>query len=220
MKKKNLLLFPAIMDLTEDEVREKRPDVPIYNYRISNYRPYPVHIWIEYDEKKPLKLWAYGLYHHISDTFYATHVEEFKLKGIHTLRGQAFQKKTKKGIFITIQPKSRIEISVVLHEDFEFCGLRDRMDPEYYNIQKPMHWLGLVVQYPDLKIHQLISDKIDNIPLSQNILYTLDTKAGKYFSVITDPMRKIKRRSYKTLFFLKSRCSRPGEMGDPTPDFL
>ncbi len=200
-KKKADSLFFEVMKPNGLEEKENRPDIPIYTYRISNSRPYPVYILIEDYEKRDLKLRAYGLYHHSGGkSFYARHTEVFKLNGIYTVYGQSLHKQTKEGVFIQLQPKSYIKFSAVLNEDFAFCGFDERSKLGSGSI----YWLGMIVKYPDLKIYQLVSDKTDNIPLSQNVLHELDTRSGQYFKIIGRHLRKLKKLSYRSLFFSRA----------------
>ncbi len=201
-KNKEDTLYSSVMKIGERRARRNRPDIPLYTYSISNPHPYPVHILIDNYKKKRLKLSLYGLYHMDRRSFYRRERELFDLGHINTVKGQAIQTNIKEeGTLIRMEPKSRISFSSMLTEDFSFCD----------NISRNgviTHWLGAVVQYPDLKIYQLTSDKIRPVLLSQNIRHELDTQSGEHFKILTKYLTaKANRRLLGDTFFRRGTCS-------------
>ena len=202
-KNKEHTLYPAVMKIGKRGVIQNRPDIPLYTYYISNPHPYPVHILIEnYKEKESeLELQLYGLYHMAGRSFYRREQELFDLGHINTIKGQAIQTNIKEeGTLIRLEPKSRISFSSMLTENFSFCN----------NISRDgviTHWLGVVVEYPKLKIYQLISDKIRPVLLSQNIRHELDTEFGEHFKILTKYLTAKANRSLGDIFFRRGTCS-------------
>ena len=206
-KDKESSFYSEFMQLRSNgSVKEKkdRPNVALYSYSIRNSHPYPVYILIENYKKrkdKELLLDFYGLYYNSrKGGFYVLHDDSFYLDGIKTIRGQTFQKKVEDGTFIKLEPGSRIAFSVVLKKTFGLCKTKQKADEKIY-------WLGGIVKYPDLKIYQLVSDKIESISLAQNIWRQLDTKPGKGFSVLTDYLISEKAVSnFEHLWFRQGIC--------------
>ena len=185
--------------------KKDRPDIPLYSYSIRNSHPYPVYILIEnYKEREGgwLILDFYGLYYsNRTGGFYSSHDDSFYLGSIKTLDGQTAQKRTEVGTFIKMEPKSEIAFSVILKHMFGLCRTK-RID------KSEIHWLGGVVKYPDLKIYQLISDKVESVPLIHNIWQQLDTRFGKGFSILTDHVASKKAtNNFDHLWFREGVCS-------------
>ncbi|MYE07132.1 MAG: hypothetical protein F4X95_00010 [Oligoflexia bacterium] len=198
-KNKEQSFYFAIMEPDGIKVKEPRPDFPIYTYSINNPHSYPVHILIENYEERELNLQYYGLYHRAGRSFYSRTKELFSLGSIYTVNGQSAQNKTEKGTIIKLEPKSEISFSALLTEPFWLC--RNSRDGTL------THWLGTVVLFPDLKIYQLISDQTEAIPLSQNIMYELDTEAGKHFNILTDYLKQSGwKNKFRNIFFRRGLC--------------
>ena len=197
-KNKEQSFYFAIMEPDGRRVKEPRPDIPLYAYIIENPHPYPVYILIENYEKRELQLQYYGLYHREGKSFYAKTKELFSLDSIYTVRGQSVQDKTDAGTLIKLEPNSEISFSAVLTQEFWLC--ENSRDGSITN------WLGTVVKHPDLKIRQLVSDKIDSIPISQNTLYELDTRTGEHFNILTDYLSKHAGKTFRNIFFREGLC--------------
>ncbi|MDE0119890.1 MAG: hypothetical protein OXM55_07790 [Bdellovibrionales bacterium] len=198
-KNKEPSFYFAIMEPDGKKVKEPRPDFPIYTYSIKNPQPYPVHILIENYKERELYLRYYGLYHREGKSFYSKTEELFSLGSIYTVKGQSAQNKTKMGTVITLEPKSEISFSALITEPFWLCS--NSRDGTL------THWLGTVVKFPDLRIYQLLSDQIETIPLSKNIMYELDTQADEHFDILTDYLKKNSREKFRNIFFRKGLCS-------------
>lgn len=195
--------------------KKKRPDVPLYSYSINNPHPYPVYILIEnYSKRKggELLLDFYGLYYSQKGSFYILHDDSFYLDSVKILRGQAAQKETKVGTFIKMESGSKVAFSVVLKKTFGLCTSKNREGDK-------IHWLGGIVRYPDLKIYQLVSDKVESVPLMQNIWQQFDTRPGKGFSILTNYLINKKAVStFKHLWFRQGICR--GKIVADTNDHL
>lgn len=188
--------------------KKNRQNIPLYSYSIRNSHPYPVYILIEnYSKRKgkrrELLLDFYGLYYNSQiGGFYSSHEDEFYLGSIKTLRGQTAQEKTEMGTVIKLESQSEIAFSVILKKSFGLCRTRKSVNEQTY-------WLGGIVKYPDLKIYQLVSDKVESIPLAQNIWQQLDTKAGRGFSILTNYLTDgAEREKFDHLWFKQGICSR------------
>ena len=173
---KQQLFYFEIMQ-TDGRDKENRPDIPLYSYIIRNPRNHPVYILIENYKKRERELLLdfYGLYYKEGESFYVLHDELMHLSGVQTIEGETIQKNTEEGHIIKLNPGSQITFSIILKERFGLCSV----------VRNKSHWLGAVVRFPDLKIYQLVSDQIDLVPLSQNILHQLDTHPGKSFNILT-----------------------------------
>ena len=102
------------------------------------------------------------------------------------------------GTMITLEPKTKISFSALITEPFWLCE-----SPRHGTLTQ---WLGTVVKFPNLKIYQLMTDQIETIPLSQNIMYQLDTHAGEHFNILTDYLKKKPRKKFRNIFFREGLC--------------
>ena len=108
--------------------------------------------------------------------------KEIKFKG---------KKQKMQGILVKMEPQSEIQFSALLTKrEFLICEPKNHL-----------MWLGGVVKYPDLKIHQLLTDRLEEMPYENNLQHKLSVKAGKNFNIITT---RIKRRPTRIQKIIKT----------------
>ncbi len=180
--------------------KEDRPDIPLYSYVIENPHPYPVYILIEnYKKRKEeLLLNFYGLYYKTGESFYVWHDDIMQLSGVQLIKGENIQIHTiEEGHLIKLTPRSRIRFTVILNERFRLCS----------TVRNKSHWLGAVIRFPDLKIYQLVSDQVNPVLMSQNILHQLDTHSGESFNILTDYLTgDLARNTFSHVWFRQGIC--------------
>ena len=197
-KEKQQFFYFEIMQV-DGRDKENRPDIPLYLYTIRNPYPYPVYILIEnYKEReKELFLNFYGLYYKEGESFYVLHDETIHLSAVQTIEGKTTQTNLEEGRLVKLTPGSRITFSVLLKERFGLCSV----------VRNKSHWLGAVIRFPDLKIYQLVSDQVNPVLMSQNILHQLDTHSGKSFNILTDYLiGEFASRSFSNIWFRQGIC--------------
>lgn len=188
----------------------------IFTYSIKNHKKHDVYILIKdrNDNGDTLQVGFYNLYYSLTNSnnthFYDDVSDDMELGEIETIGGRPIKNKIKKvGTFITLQPGTSIQFSVLFDIDLEICEI---------NGKENLKWLGGIMKYPDLKIYQLFSDNIKDIPLSQNIQHTLDTQAGTGFAIHTEYLghhKKLEKIKSVDLFFKYGSCYDDKVMRDP-----
>ena len=214
-KEQENIFYPMVKGLYNNN----EPEYPLYHYQIQNPHSYPMYLMINaykanrsrnegekfYDisntyfattdifkDREELTLDFYELYYNYKDevSFYSHYDGLDVIIGKIVTKGEVSQdyiykeiefkgKKQKiSGLLIKMEPQSEIQFSTLLTSRFSLCEFKNQRI-----------WLGGVVKYPDLQIHQLLTDRLEEMPYEKNLQHKLYVKAGKYFDIITQDLR-------------------------------
>ena len=194
----------------------------MYSYQINNSHSYPVTLWINYQPGMELDL--YSLYQEVnynemdyigSDKiylpFYVPDDFNINLRNIIVEQGQASTEHTDDGLFLKLQPHTKVKIPVFINES-SLCKKAKTGDE--------IRWLGALYTFPqDLRVYAL-DTKDENFSEARTELNI--EQSDRTITLLTSGLEKQNSNDNTTpilsnnLWFMESSCLQTSRNRDKT----